>query len=222
MGTYRTRGLIDNHVIRLLKAWILPIALIVIACFVIIHMIHKNNEEIRSVVNESIIGREGEVKTITESELKDVVKQSKLYKIDYPYNGYVAVKNGKGDVKYYVAYKGNVKAGIDVDKIEYSIDDTNSVISIKLPKVMIEDPGVDAGSMDYIFFDEDENKEDVAQEAYKCSLSDIKKQIANDGKLVEAANKSAESTERALIEPWIDQYAEKNYEVRISIEADEK
>ncbi len=211
-----------NGVTRFLKIWFLPIAFMIVVTLVVVHLINRNLKEIETTVNDTIIGKEGEVRTITESDLKDIVMQSKLYTIDYPYNGYVDVRDDEGEVKYYVAYKGSVKAGIDVNEIEYSIDEENSVIKITLPEVTIEEPVVEAGSMDFIFIDDDENTEDVAQEAYKCSIADIKNQVKNDNKLVEEANKSAEATERALIEPWIDQYDEKNYEIVISTKSNEK
>ncbi len=211
-----------NGVTRFLKIWFLPIAFMIVVALVVVHLINRNLKEIETTVNDTIIGKEGEVRTISESDLKDIVMQSKLYTIDYPYNGYVDVRDDEGEVKYYVAYKGSVKAGIDVNEIEYSIDEENSVIKITLPEVTIEEPVVEAGSMDFIFIDDDENTEDVAQEAYKCSIADIKNHVKNDNKLVEEANKSAEATERALIEPWIDQYDGKNYEIVISTKSNEK
>lgn len=212
----------ENGAIRFLKSWFLPIVFMVISTLVVISFVNRKVNEMGTSLSESFRGKEGEVHTITESELKEVVMQSKLYTIDYPYNGYVAVLNDEDEVKYYVAYRGSVKAGIDVDKIEYSIDEENSVIYITLPEVTIDEPVVEAGSMDFIFFDNDENTEDVAQEAYRYAIADIKEQISSDNELVEEARKSAEATERALIEPWINQYDGASYKVIISTKSNEK
>ena len=206
----------DNKKIKnFITNWFAPIAFILIVVLVITHMFQKNLAQLDTTVNDVIIGKEGEVRTVTESELKEVLTQSNLYLIDYPHNGYVEVPDSKGNTKYYVAYKGSVKAGIDASEIEYSIDDTNSIISIKLPQVTIDEPIVDAGSMDYIFINQKYNTEDVAQEAYKYAIADLKNQIANDEQLIEVARESAKTTEKALVEPWINQYSDKQYEIKI-------
>ena len=200
---------------EMIKNWFAPIAFMVIVGLVILQLIQQNIGQMDTTINDAIIGKEGEVRTITESELEEVLLQSNLYLIDYPHNGYVDVRDSKGKIKYYVAYKGSVKAGIDASKIEYSIDEASSVINIKLPEITIDEPVVDAGSMDYIFINQKANTEDVAQEAYKYAIADLKSQIANDDQLIEVAKESAKTTEKALMEPWINQYSDKKYEINI-------
>lgn len=156
-------------------------------------------------LKDDIIGEEGKVYTINRSTLEQVVKTSTLYTAEYPYNGYAAVKKGNGDVKYYVAYEGKVKAGIDVTKIEVSMDEETRVITIRLPQVVVEEPMVDAGTLEYIFVKDKYNTETVAQEAYKEAIADLSVRVQEDDSIVKSATETAKAAERAMVEPWVNQ-----------------
>lgn len=167
-------------------------------------------------VKEDIIGKEGKVTTITESTLEKVIKKNQLYTAEYPYNGYTAVYDEDGNMKYYVAYEGYVKAGIDVTQITVSMDMNTSTIIIQLPKVQIEEPVVDAGTMEYIFRKEKYHTETVAQEAYRYAERDLADKVSKDPDLEACATEAAKAAEKALIEPWLSQIeAKKAYTVRV-------
>ena len=206
----------DNKVIIcFMKNWIIPACAILIICSLAFFVVLKCISQAGNTVEDVFVGHEGKVTTITESELDNLVKKSDLYLIEYPHNGYVEVKDSKGNVDYYVAYHGSVKAGIDFTKVECTLDEENNVINIKLPELIIDDPTVDVGSMDYIFINKKCESETVAHEAYDYALQDLKNQIQNDELLRETALESAKTTEKALIEPWIDKYGDEKYEINI-------
>lgn len=167
-------------------------------------------------VEENIIGEEGKVTTVTESTLEEVIKKSQLYTAEYPYNGYVTVYDEDGSVKYYVAYEGTVKAGIDVTQITVKIDEDTSTIIIQLPEVLVEGPVVNAGTMEFIFKKEKYNTETVAEEAYRYAEEDLANRVKEDADIKACAEESAKAAERAMIEPWVNQIEEgKTYTVRV-------
>lgn len=167
-------------------------------------------------VEENIIGEEGKVTTVTESTLEEVIKKSQLYTAEYPYNGYVTVYDEDGSVKYYVAYEGTVKAGIDVTQITVKIDEDTGTIIIQLPEVLVEEPVVDAGTMEFIFKKEKYNTETVAEEAYRYAEEDLANRVKEDADIKACAEESAKAAERAMIEPWVNQIEEgKTYTVRV-------
>ncbi|MCM1161563.1 MAG: DUF4230 domain-containing protein [Roseburia sp.] len=169
-----------------------------------------------SFVEENIIGKEGEVTTLTESTLEKVIKKSQLYTAAYPYNGYATIFDEDGEIKYYVAYEGTVKAGIDVTGITVNMDEDTNTIVIRLPKVQIEEPVVNAGTMEYIFKKEKYNTETVAEEAYRYAIQDLTDKVSKDAELEACATENAKAAERALIEPWVNQIAaDKTYTVKI-------
>lgn len=167
-------------------------------------------------LEENIIGEEGKVTTITESTLEEVIRKSRLYTAEYPYNGYTTVFDGEGNIKYYVAYEGTVKAGIDVDGMTVRIDENEDTIIVRLPEVSVEEPVVDAGTMEYIFKDEKYHTETVAEEAYRYAKEDLADRVREDADIKACALESAKAAVRALIEPWVNQTADgKVYTVRV-------
>lgn len=173
--------------------------------------------------NHFLVGEDGKVTTVTESVLEKSVKRSNMYTAEYPYNGYTTVYDDDQEtVKYYVAYEGTVKAGIDVSKIKVFLDEATGTIIIQLPEVIVAEPWVNPGTMEYIFENEKYNTETVAQEAYKAALADLSERIAADARLAELASENAKISARALIEPWVNQMGGgEQYSVRILIYGEE-
>lgn len=168
-------------------------------------------------VEEAVLGQDGKVYTVTETSLEEVVTTGKLYTAEYPYNGYTAVYDeeaGDGTIKYYVAYRGMVKAGIDVSKIQVTLEKDSNRIIVRLPEVEIEEPVVDSGRMQYIFTKKKYETETVTQEAYKKAIEDLKEKVNADDSIVATATESAKAAEKALIEPWVNQVdSDRQYEV---------
>jgi len=166
----------------------------------------SNNQNLQQAVENFVQGEEGKVTTVTQASLEKVVAKGRLYTAEYPYNGIVAVYNeGNGVLKYHVAYEGTVKAGIDVSKIQISLDEDKHLILIQLPELTLEEPLVNAGTLEYIFEDNQYNTETVAQEAYRAAVNDLKTRAAADPNIISMATKTAKMSEKAFIEPWVEQ-----------------
>ena len=108
----------------------------------------------------------GKVTTITEATLEEVIEISDLSTLDYAYNSITDVKDEDGEtVKYHVAYKGKVTAGIDLEKVDVSVDEETKKIVVRVPETMIQNIDVDMGTMEFIFEKDKYETETVTQEA---------------------------------------------------------
>ena len=161
-------------------------------------------EAAEAIVEEVIIGEEGEYRYITESTLSEVVSTAVLYTASYPYNGFVGIKDAGGTVKYYVAYKGNVKAGFDFDKVEVSLDEDTDTITVILPELNPLEITVD-NDLDYLFMDDKMNTEGIFSQAYTAAEEDLKNRMRDDAAIKKAAVESAKTAELALLKPWVEQ-----------------
>lgn len=194
------------------RSWIRLLLILVILitagsiCWKIRHM---SGSDVAEKGKDFLIGREGGVVTVTESVLEKSVKRSEMYTAEYPYNGYAVVyEEDEETVKYYTAYEGTVKAGIDVSKIQVFLDKEAGIIIIRLPQITVAEPWVDPGTMEYIFENEKYNTETVAQEAYKAALADLSERVSADTKLADTAAENAKISAKALVEPWVNQVDE--------------
>lgn len=65
------------------------------------------------------LSNEGKVTTISEASLEKVIETSQLSTMEYTFNGVTRVTKEFFDTtKYYVAYEGTVRAGIDFSAID--------------------------------------------------------------------------------------------------------
>lgn len=206
------------------KPVILLLIIVVIAVGVGFLFIHgkqslKNkedvNEKVEEFVEEKVIGKEGEVTTISEAQIKDVFEISELQIADYIYNAVTEVRDNDGKLKYHVAYEGTVTAGIDFDAIKISVDDENKKITITVPDVTIQDAIVDEGSLEYIFEKKKYDNEEVFKEAYAICQKDLNDRSENEKKLLDLAKENARQVIEAMVEPWVDQI---NHEYVVEIE----
>lgn len=151
----------------------------------------------------------GETTIITKSTLTDVIKTSQISTYQMTYNGVAKkVKKGEKKVAYLVNYEANIKAGVDMRKIEImSIEDNK--ISIKLPAIEIEEPNVDMQKLDYIFYDKSEDKEGVTNEAYKLAVNDAKTETKNNKAIKKLAEDNLKRLLKALIDPLIEENGNK-------------
>lgn len=146
------------------------------------------------------------VTTVSESSLQKVINISELSTISYTYNAIAKAYDEDGTtLKYYVAYKGTIKAGIDLESVSLSVDSKNKKVIVKIPDVRILDYFVDSGDLDYIFEKEKYNTSTVSSEAYSLCLEDLKNKAGNEPKLLELARENAILAIKGLIEPSVKQ-----------------
>ena len=156
----------------------------------------------------------GKVIPITKSSLEKVIKINDMSTLDYTYNSITDVKDENGKEKYHVAYEGKVTAGIDIKKINISVDEQNKKILIVIPEAKIQSVDVNMGTMEFIFEKVKYETETVSQEAYKASLDDLEKKANSEKDLLSMAKENAVDAITALITPWVEQIDEQ-YTVEI-------
>mgnify|MGYP005808717345 CR=1 FL=1 len=158
---------------------------------------------------------------ITVSTLQKIVNVSELSTYTAVYNGITKVMNEKdpGDIDYYVSYEAKVYAGIDLDAVKISVDESvdqdAKTILIEIPEVEITNIVVDISSMDFIFYNEEANTSTVSQEAYKACEADVKQECLQQNAIYELARQNASNILKALIVPIVDQ-ADEEYRLVIA------
>lgn len=163
-------------------------------------------EKFGNSVADAIEGEEGKVTTISEVTLDQVFDIQELSTADYTYNAIAKAYDEDGStVRYYVAYEGRVKAGIDFGKIECRIDKEEKIITITLPEVELKEKTVDPGTMEYIFKDKRSESETVHQEAYQICEADLEEKTKDAKELLHFAEENAAAVVKALVMPWVEQ-----------------
>lgn len=147
------------------------------------------------------------IEVITVQTLEKIINVSELSTFTAVYNGVAEVKNEKtpDKIEYYVSYNAQVKAGIDIEKIDISLDDTSMVIRVKLPDVHITDIIVDISSMDFIFYNKKADTATISSTAYGACEDDVKNESENQVEILELAHQNAVNIITALISPIIEQ-----------------
>lgn len=173
---------------------------------IIIIFTGRNREGIIDKAKNAIIGEDGRVTTISRASLDKVFEISELSTADYTYNAIAtAYENDNKTVKYYVAYEGRVKAGIDFGKIEIEISEEEKLITITLPEIEFQEKTVDPATLQYIFKDKKNETETVYQEAFVLCERDLDKKTEQEEELLTLARENAVAVVEALVTPWVQQ-----------------
>ena len=145
------------------------------------------------------------VTTVTKSLLEKILEISDFSTLVFTYNSITDVMDlDKKNVKYHVAYEGTVTAGIDLQKVDISVNEDSHKIVITVPDATVQNTNVDMGGMDFIFEKKKYDTETVSQEAYKACLKDLENK-ANENTLLSMAKENAVNAITALVSPWVEQ-----------------
>lgn len=158
-------------------------------------------------------GEEGEHTIESTNTLKRIVKTENLNTVQYTYNAVTQKETKDGKVKYYVAYEGIVKAGVEFDEIKIETDEKNKIVTITIPDVHVTETIVDSDSLEFIFTKDKYDTKEVLNEALKLCENDLNSRALKEELLLVAARENAVSGIKAFFEPWIDTLDEK-YEVK--------
>lgn len=142
------------------------------------------------------------------ASLEKIVNVSELSSYQVKYEGIATVANEKKPEKvdFYVAYEAMVKAGIDVEKIEMTVEE--KVVYIKLPEVIITSSDIDENTLDYMFIKNKYNNEMALPRAITACNADIQAEINSKDVLKKLAKENAENIVKAFISPFLEQLDE--------------
>ncbi len=162
--------------------------------------------------------KEGKVTTISKATLINIFETNDLAVLKNYYNSYAAVYDEDGEtVKYYVAYEGTIRMGIDFEKVQVKKNKKKKWIKILLPKAEIQDINVDTDSMEYIFKSGSYETETVSGEAFQECNKDLQKKAENAEELLEQAGENAKDAVNAFVQPLKESLGE-NYKVMVEVQ----
>lgn len=155
----------------------------------------------------SMSSKKSEPEIISKSTLEDIINVSDLSTFEAVYNGIAKVtdEDNPEKVNYYVSYDAKVKAGIDFEKVDITVNTDEKIITVMLPEIKITDVNVDITSLDYIFENEKANTEAVSEEAYKKCIEDVTSESNSEDAIYELAEQNARNIVEALISPFVEQ-----------------
>ena len=152
-----------------------------------------------------IFAPSGKTSFSIETSLKEVFDISEFSTVEYTYNSIAKIKidpKGSDDeknIKFYVSYKGVVKAGFDFKDIK--IEETETKTYIIIPEIELQ--CADPSGFDFIFTKEKYNNEETTmKEALKGCKEDLVNKAKNNKSLKALAVESAIETVTALTKPF--------------------
>ena len=141
--------------------------------------------------------KQGDVKMEISSTLKDAANISELSTAEFRYRGIAELYKDeeKKKLQCRICYSAIVKAGVDFNKLEYEVDESNKTIIATLPDIDLTVTIVDEKSM--AFLPSDTNAE--LDRILKCCEEDVKNEARASEQLIDTAQKNLKSTiERML------------------------
>lgn len=138
---------------------------------------------------------------VSKASLTKAVSISKLSTAEFTYNG-IAEKYRdveSEDVEYYVYYEARATAGIDMEKIDFQIDETNRTVTPVLPEVTVGEPVVDESKLDYLPEGVDVNMREVLA----LCKEDAQQEMESNHQIRETAYDNLKATIEALLMPMI-------------------
>lgn len=162
---------------------------------------------VMSIIPNSNPSEEQKPEIITKTTLEKIINISDLSTFEAVYNGIAKVMNEKEQeqVDYYVSYNAKIKAGINFENIDISIDNQLKTVTVTLPEIKITDIEVDITSLDYIFENDKANTPTVSEQAYKKCIEDVQNESVNASAIYKISEQNAHNIVEALICPFIEQ-----------------
>ena len=147
-------------------------------------------------MNDFIIGHEGTVTTDLQSNIQDVIEKTDLYVKEYPYNDYIPVRDEKGNIKYYVLYRGIIEYGINVEEINVSAVDDKIIIEIPPAEIKNYDVRKDEkNALEYIYVQKKyQTNSNTHTEAYEAAKRELKNAAYTNKEMLDSATSEARNT----------------------------
>lgn len=160
--------------------------------------------------------KESKTEIISKSTLEKIIEVSDLSTFEAVYNGIAEIMNEEdsGSVDCYVSYDAKVRAGIDFQDVEITVDDEQKMVTVELPDIKITDIEVDITSLDYIFENDKANTATISEKAYKQCIKDVERESGKEDAIYELAKQNASNIVEALISPFMKQF-DAEYQLQI-------
>lgn len=135
--------------------------------------------------------------TVSKASLKEAVSISKLSTAEFTYNGIAEKTDESGNVSYYIYYEASAKSGVNMDEIDFDIDDANKAITVILPQINVNSPVIDESKIDYLPSNPNVNLREVLE----LCKADMQQEIEANPNVRNTAEENLKSTLEALLMP---------------------
>lgn len=157
---------------------------------------------IATIIIPIIANKSNSAKIVTSSQLEKAVNISDLSTAEFVYNG-IAEKykdDNPEKEKYNIKYDASVKVGINMNDIDFNIDNSNKTITPILPEIKINSISVDESSLSYI----PKNPDMELNEILDCCQIDAQNEASNTDELYDTAKENLQTVVEALLKPITD------------------
>lgn len=136
---------------------------------------------------------------ITSAQLVKAIDTNELSTAEFVYNG-VAEKHEEDnpeEVECYIAYNANVKVGIQMEDVEFNIDEDKKTVTPILPEIVVNVASLDEDAISYI----PKNPDISLKEIITLCKEDVINEANNSKKLYQTAEENLKAVIEALLRP---------------------
>ncbi len=135
------------------------------------------------------------------SQLFDALEIDELSTSSFIYNGVAEIYDESGEKLLYSAlYHATVKAGIQMQDIDFVVDTKGKTVQVVLPEITIQNVSVDPSYIDFL---PDKSKIDLPTVLTTCR-EDVQREAMESGKLISTAEENLKNVIEALTLPLIE------------------
>lgn len=144
----------------------------------------------------------GESKTLTVSTLIKTVDIAELSTAQFTYNGIAEVYKSKDSdkIKCRIRYEAIVKAGVNMDEIDFKIDPDKKTVKPILPQIQLTANIVDENKLSFI----PEDTKIEMREALLACENDVQDEVVASTELYDSAEENLKDIIEALIYPIVE------------------
>lgn len=141
-------------------------------------------------------------KTITSAELVKAINISQLSTAEFVYNGIAEkyAEDNPQNIICHISYNANVKVGINMEEVEFQIDESKKTILPILPNIEIQVATLDEEEISYI----PKNPDIPLKEVIAICKEDVVNEAKKSEKLYYLAEDNLKSVITALLSPILD------------------
>ena len=155
-----------------------------------------------SLFGPNVMNKIGKENVITSSQLEKAIDISQLSTAEFVYNGIVEkYDDDKPEkVECYIAYHADVKVGIQMEDVEFEIDEENKTVTPILPEISVNIAALDENEISYI----PKNPDIPLKEIIVLCKEDAVREANDSKKLYQTAEENLKAVIEALVSPILE------------------
>ena len=155
-----------------------------------------------SLFGPNVMNKIGKENVCTSSQLEKAIDISQLSTAEFVYNG-IAEKyddDKPEKVECYIAYHADVKVGIQMEDVEFEIDEANKTVTPILPEISVNIAALDENEISYI----PKNPDIPLKEIIVLCKEDAVREANDSKKLYQTAEENLKAVIEALVSPILE------------------